>query len=580
MIATTAEAVLSLSQSPELSLLGKATVLIGMGLLAARLAAQARASVRHLLLAATFAALLGLPLAAISAPEIVIGVPVSSIDTGTASDAVAAGRRATRTTPPTVDEEATAASALSVPWTALGRGAWAIGATLFLAQLALVLWRLRRLRRSGLPWPEMRDSIRSLAADAGVERDVEVVLHEDVLAPLTFGTRDPVIVLPTDARTWDEPNLRRALVHELEHVRRRDWVLQTAARAICSAWWFHPLVWIAWRRLSLEAERACDDAVIVKEEDMEYAEQLVSLAKRLSAAQAAPTLGMANRSDLSSRVSSLLDQTQPRGHAGVSAVAAAIAATSLMVLGIAPLRAVATPTASVPLPPNLGGSTITSAERAAAPRFGAGQQGRARRGLNRELYEAALDADLAGVSDLLDAGADVNGAIDGDGSPLIGGVRSGQAPVVTLLLDRGANPNLSVDGDGSPLIVAARLGRIDMVRLLISRGADPNVGVEGDGSPLIAASAASHTEVVTLLLDHGAQVDLVVPGDENALIQASGKGHLAVVQTLVRRGADVNARVWAQENQGAGEWRTPLNTARRGRHTDVVAFLLSAGARE
>lgn len=308
---------------------------------------------------------------------------------------------------------------------------------------------------------------------------------------------------------------------------------------------------------------------------MEYAEQLVSLARRLSAAHAQPMLGMANRSDLSSRVSALLDESQRRGRAGASAVAAAITAAFLMVLAVAPLRAVAEPGMSVPILSNSGEIVITSGKEAAAS-----QQGRAQRGLNRELYEAALDADLAGISELLQAGADVNASVDGDGSPLIGAVRSGRAAAVTLLLDRGANPDLGVDRDGSPLIVAAQSGRIDMVRLLISRGANPNVGVEGDGSPLIAASAAGRTEIVTLLIDRGAEVDLVVPGDENALIQASAAGHLAVVQTLVGRGADVNARVWAEQNRGAGEWRTPLSMARRGRHAAVVEFLLSVGARE
>jgi len=73
-----------------------------------------------------------------------------------------------------------------------------------------------------------------------------------------------------------------------------------------------------------------------------------------------------------------------------------------------------------------------------------------------------------------------------------------------------------------------------------------------------------------------------VPGDENALIQASRHGHLDVVKLLVARGADVNARVWADSAHDGrqGEWRTPLSMARRGNWTAVVAFLLSAGARE
>jgi ankyrin repeat protein len=179
------------------------------------------------------------------------------------------------------------------------------------------------------------------------------------------------------------------------------------------------------------------------------------------------------------------------------------------------------------------------------------EQSRLQRRLDTELYEAARDAVVAGINELFQAGANVNASIGGDGSPLIGAVRSGRPHVVALLLDRGANPNL---------------------------------GVTGDGSPLIAAASEGHTEIVTLLLDRGASVDLIVAGDENPLIQAAAEGHLSVVQALVKRGADVNARAWAEfgdrDNRTAGEWRTPLSMARQGRHTAVIEFLRSAGARE
>jgi catechol 2,3-dioxygenase-like lactoylglutathione lyase family enzyme len=80
--------------------------------------------------------------------------------------------------------------------------------------------------------------------------------------------------------------------------------------------------------------------VVESAERTEYAEQLVLLARRLAKAHALPTLGMANRSDLSTRVSALLDGNQRRSRAGLLSAASAITVASLVVVAIAPIRAV------------------------------------------------------------------------------------------------------------------------------------------------------------------------------------------------------------------------------------------------
>ncbi len=139
-----------------------------------------------------------------------------------------------------------------------------------LAPLAATLWWLHRLRRTGLPWPEMQQRARLLAAGHGVRRPVEILLYEETRTPLMCGLWRPSIVLPADARDWNEVGLRCAVVHELEHVRRGDWIVQLTARVVSACYWFHPLVWIAWRQLCLEAERACDDSVIESEERTDY----------------------------------------------------------------------------------------------------------------------------------------------------------------------------------------------------------------------------------------------------------------------------------------------------------------------
>jgi bla regulator protein blaR1 len=408
---------------------------------------------------------------------------------------------------------------------------WVVGTIVFTLPLGVGLWSLRRLRRNGLPWPELRQDVKVLAAERGIRVPIEVLLHEDISAPLTCGLRRPAILLPGDAREWRQSDLRQALIHEMEHIRRGDWTVQFAARAICSGYWFHPLIWLAWRGLCLEAERASDDAVIQREERAGYAEQLVSLARRMSKARVKPALGMANRSDLSKRISAVLDSSQRRGRAGGIMAASALIVASLVVLVIAPVEGVAqAPAARQP-----GLSSNKVQPKASSP-------------LNRALYEAAEDGDVLDMERLVNAGADVNSTLSGDGSPLIGAARKGNLAAVRWLLDRSADPNLPVRGDGNPLITAAREG---------------------------------HADVVNLLLDRGANINQAVPDDENALIQASGMGHLQVVKLLVGRGAEVNARVRVERVRDAGEeWRSPLSMARNNGHQAVVDYLLSVGARE
>lgn len=536
MMSTISELALFVSRWVELSILGKATVMLALGLAAAWLAGRGRASVRHLFIAGTFGMLLALPLIMVTIPGVTIDVPVSR-----AVDSIVAVSAVSTSGPHVLQPNASGHRELenagwSLPsWQMMLRLGWVAGAVIMFVWLAVAFWRLRRIRRDGLPCPEIRELTQSLATECGVRRSVEVLLHEDIPAPLTCGVWRPVVILPTESRNWSEADLRRALVHELEHVRRRDWAVQLAARAICAGYWFHPLVWMAWRRLCLEAERACDDAVVQKAERADYADQLMLLAQQMSKAHAHPALGMAKRSDLSTRVSALLDGSQRRGRAGLLAAAVAISVASLTVLAIAPVRAVS----------RSNRSTIAASQEPRSKSSSAPQQVSA---IDRALFEAAASNDISSVDRLLVAGANVNCAIDGDGSPLIGAARNGHLAAVRLLLDRGADPNMSVHGDGSPLIMAAREG---------------------------------HADVVALLLDRGASVDQIVPDDENALIQASGSGHLPVVKLLVSRGADVNARVWVDgADDSKGEWRSPLSMARKGGHRSVVEFLLSAGARE
>jgi uncharacterized protein (TIGR03435 family) len=340
---------LALSSSLAASIVAKVTVTMALALIGAWLARRSRAAVRHALLAAAFGVILVLPIASIVAPSVRIAVPVGArnrtvpsalagpIDAG---PSVAPARSGVRVTPAIPRSSKLSPSVLLL-------AVWIAGVAFSLLPMAMGLRQVRWLRRSGLPWPDGQSAVDGLAFDAGIRRRVEVLLHGALPGPITCGVVHPAIVLSPDAQTWDGEDLNRAIVHELEHVRRGDWVSQCLARVACAVYWFHPLVWIAWHKLALEAERSCDDAVLGRSEATAYADQLVGLARRLSSAAKSPLLAMANRADLAARVGAVLDSRQRRGRAGACLAALACVAAAVVVMAMSAVRIVAAPQSAI-----------------------------------------------------------------------------------------------------------------------------------------------------------------------------------------------------------------------------------------
>ena len=277
-------AMLAVGGSLAASTIVKATVAPALALSGARLAYRSRAAVRHALLFAAFGVLLVLPIACIVSAPVQIAVPVATEAAPHSADGVTpVSRQAPADAAMGVAPSTSQASTPSI--SALLLGGWILGIAIFLLPMALGLLQVRWLRRSGRAWPLGHPVVEHLALEAGIHRHVEVLLHEALTGPMTCGVAHPAIMLPLEAQNWEAEDLNRALVHEMEHVRRADWAVHCLARAVCAAYWFHPLVWIAWRQLALEAERACDDAVLRRSEATAYADQLVGLARRLSVAR-------------------------------------------------------------------------------------------------------------------------------------------------------------------------------------------------------------------------------------------------------------------------------------------------------
>jgi beta-lactamase regulating signal transducer with metallopeptidase domain len=215
---------------------------------------------------------------------------------------------------------------------------WMTGAAAALFVLAVGLLRLASIASrarpvSSGPWV---DAAADVARGYGLRRP-PLVLQSDHPSLLgTWGFRRAKVLLPADAPSWPADRIRIVLGHELAHVRRGDWTVQLAAEALRAVYWFNPLLWLACRRLRIESEQACDDAVLkLGVQGSDYASELIDLARAFTAdkPRLVPAAAIARPSSLERRIRAMLNGQLNRDPITRSAsMAAALVLTAVTVV--------------------------------------------------------------------------------------------------------------------------------------------------------------------------------------------------------------------------------------------------------
>lgn len=115
---------------------------------------------------------------------------------------------------------------------------WAYGAALL---LILMLIRLVMLKKS--------------LSFATLFRD-NVFRSDRISEPIAFGLIKPKIYLPYSV---SESGAGYAVLHEKEHLRKRDDISLILFRAIAAVYWFDPFIWAAYAMFRSDIEIACDE---------------------------------------------------------------------------------------------------------------------------------------------------------------------------------------------------------------------------------------------------------------------------------------------------------------------------------
>jgi beta-lactamase regulating signal transducer with metallopeptidase domain len=207
----------------------------------------------------------------------------------------------------------TAHKTASTRWTAWLAFAWLAGAILMLARAGFKVTAAEQLRRSCRPLDDSH--IETLLAETRralcIANRICVGVTDKLTSPAVVGIVVPMLILPLALLTTLTPEqIRFVLLHELAHIRRRDYLANLFQFFAESLLFFNPAVWWISHQIRREREACCDAlATELSGAPGDYAQTLVHVAEQIlyPAPAAAPAFGNKREpSTLTERIQRLL----------------------------------------------------------------------------------------------------------------------------------------------------------------------------------------------------------------------------------------------------------------------------------
>jgi beta-lactamase regulating signal transducer with metallopeptidase domain/protocatechuate 3,4-dioxygenase beta subunit len=227
---------------------------------------------------------------------------------------------------------------------------WLAGALVLGVRMAIQNLRFAwRLRRDGTPASDsVVERLEACRAVLGVRARVQALETDHVQSPAVYGLFRPTLLLPRGlAAEFSPDQLRFVLLHEVAHVKRGDTVMTWVMAVLQVLHWFNPVVWLAFARMRVDRELACDALVLScgrDEETVGYGETILRLLEVMNRGHAMPGLVgiLEDKQQIQERI---------RGIAGFRRPGRASASALLLLLALGWVGLTDAASNSKPLPP-------------------------------------------------------------------------------------------------------------------------------------------------------------------------------------------------------------------------------------
>jgi GWxTD domain-containing protein len=168
--------------------------------------------------------------------------------------------------------------AVAAPWLAL---LWMAGVLLMFGRYSVSCVSVRRFRRRGVCYaPDAwQREVERLTSRLRISKSVRLLESCLAESPTVIGHVRPLILMPLGMLAGLSPDqIESILLHELAHIQRHDYLINTLQRYLEGLLFYHPAVWWISAVVRREREYCCDDlAVSISGDPHEYARALAAI---------------------------------------------------------------------------------------------------------------------------------------------------------------------------------------------------------------------------------------------------------------------------------------------------------------
>jgi TonB family protein len=170
-----------------------------------------------------------------------------------------------------------------------------------------------------------------------IRRKVDVLVTDRVNCPSLFGYFRPRLLLPEGVfKDINGRDLTYAFMHELGHLKRHDIGIGWLMAFLQAFYWFNPLVWLAFHRMRLDQELACDALVLERMKEAggraDYARSIVCFLERFCRNRQLPSLAgiLESKVQMVSRITGIIRYKKVSGKRRVGAVTLLVVAMTFL----------------------------------------------------------------------------------------------------------------------------------------------------------------------------------------------------------------------------------------------------------